>query len=309
MDVLLTLQEAAAYKRPSVVALGMFDGVHRGHCRLLETAVARAKSLGLASMAVTFDRHPLSVVFHGAGPSLLTTNEEKTALIKDIGLDAVFFLPFDEKTSQMAPETFIKEIVVGLLNARVAVVGFNYSFGKGGLGDPRMLAALGEKHGFDVVCIEPETLDGEVISSSLIRELVVAGEMPRANAMLGRAYAVKGRVVKGDGRGTGLGFPTANLEVPLEKTWPADGVYACRCRAAAGEWPGVASIGTKPTFAGKLRTLEAFLDGFHGNLYGDDLEVAFVDRLRGILVFDGPDALARQIARDVEQARGRLQKV
>lgn len=329
MDVLLTMAEAEAYRdahhdarraashdadrdtygRPNVVALGMFDGVHRGHRRLLEAAVSLAKGRGAASVAMTFDRHPEVVLRGGAGPSLLTTNEEKAAFMDEMGLDAVFFCPFDEVLSRMPPKVFAEQIVKGTLGAGTAVVGFNYTFGKGGVGDPGMLTALGARLGFDVVCIGPETEGGEVISASLVRDALLAGNIARANAMLGRAYSLRGPVVKGDGRGAGLGFPTANVAAPNVKAWPADGVYACRCRTARGSWDGVASVSTKPTFAGTDRTVEAFLCGFHGNLYGETLEVFFVERLRGIAVFDGPEALARQIARDVAQACGRLQKV
>lgn len=309
MDVLYSLQEAGAYRRPSVVALGMFDGVHRGHRRLLERAADLARNLSLPSVAMTFDRHPQTVLRLGPAPPLLTTNGEKVELMKGIGLDAVFFCPFDEELSRMSPEDFADNIVGRLLGAHTAVVGFNYSFGRGGAGDPKLLADLGERLGFAVVAIDPETEGNEIVASSLIRERLLAGDVERANAMLGRPYSLAGRVIRGEGRGRTLGFPTANLEVPDLKAWPADGVYACRCRTPAGLWEGVASIGAKPTFGGRRRTVEAFLYDFHGSLYGETLEVFFIERLRGIMVFTGPRELARQIARDVERARGRLQKV
>ncbi len=295
------------------VAIGVFDGVHLGHQKILDEMVAEAAAAGVESVALTFDPHPDSVLRPAEAPPLLTELEERVRLIKSRGVRTVAVLPFDRDLAAMSAEDFLEGVLCPRFRPRRLFVGSNFTFGRGGRGTTALLEEAGPRLGFAVRAFTPVTLDGEVVSSTLIRQRIQAGAVEWAARALGRPYALRGKVVRGDGRGKQLGFPTANLEVPRGLCLPAPGVYAVLVDPGRDGWPGggpcagVANVGVRPTFGdGGRVTLEVHVMDFAGDLYGLPLAVHFVARLRGERRFNSPGALADQIRGDVAAARAML---
>ncbi|GAA4199464.1 bifunctional riboflavin kinase/FAD synthetase [Streptosporangium oxazolinicum] len=297
----------------SVVTIGVFDGVHRGHQQMVARAVAMAARLGVSSVVVTFDPHPEEVVRPGTHPPRLTTARHRTELLAGLGVDAVCVLPFTLEFSRMSPDEFVQTVLVDRLHAAGVVVGENFRFGHKAAGDVETLRTLGEKYDFVAEAV-PLVSDGETISSTLIREQITSGDMEAVRQTLGRPHRVEGVVVRGYQRGRQLGFPTANLESPEFTAIPADGVYAGWLQGVDtgnlpavydGErWPAAISVGTNPTFEGVPRTVEAYaLDRDDLDLYGAHVAVDFGPRLRGNTRFDSIEALVAQIHADVDEVR------
>jgi riboflavin kinase/FMN adenylyltransferase len=297
------LDEIPAGFGPSVVVIGNFDGVHRGHVHVLRTAEAQAA--GRHVVAITFDPHPMAVLRPEHAPSMLTRLEDRANLLAAAGADAVFALPFSREVAAWTPEEFIERVLVSALDADVVVVGANFRFGARAAGDVDSLRAHG---GFEVIAVP---LEGgpQVWSSTYVRQCIAAGDVEGAAEALGRDYAVRGVVVEGDRRGRELGFPTANVPVGPDDmvAVPADGVYAgWLTRSDTGErFPAAISVGTNPTFAGQReRRVEAYaLDRDDLELYGVPVEIAFRARIRGMVAFDGVEALIETMRDDVERTR------
>ncbi|MEW6546477.1 MAG: bifunctional riboflavin kinase/FAD synthetase [Bacillota bacterium] len=285
------------------VAVGTFDGVHLGHQRLIRRLVAGARKERLPAAVLTFEPHPLEVLRPGNGPRRLTLPEEKAAILATLGVDLLLVMRFDRQLAAMSPADFAREVLEGMLRARRVHVGFSFSFGREGLGTPADLLRWGEERGARVEVFPPVRVRGRVVSSTAIREAVMQGAVARARTMLGRPYGVTGRVVRGDGRGRGLGYPTANVECDPRKVMPAPGVYAVWVNATL---PGVANFGRRPTFGGGEARLEVYLPGIDRDLYGEPIEVAFWRRLRGERCFPDPAALARQLEVDSRRALAAL---
>lgn len=297
----------------SVVAIGVFDGVHRGHQRIIERCVALAREMDVPSVAVTFDPHPDEVVKPGSHPPRLTSPARRAELLAALGVDEVCVVPFTLEFSRRTPDEFVRTVLVDRLHAAGVVVGERFRFGHGAEGDFETLWTLGEK--YDFVAEEvPLVANGEVISSTLIRDRLLAGDVEGAAAALGRPHRVEGVVVRGYRRGRQLGFPTANVESPPHTAIPADGVYAgwLQCVSVANipapyegvRWPAAISVGTNPTFEGVPRTVEAYaLDHDDLDLYGVHVAVDFAARLRGNTRFDSVESLVAQIRRDVVEVR------
>ena len=294
----------------SAVTIGVFDGVHRGHQRVVERAVAAARERGLRCVAVVFEPHPAEVVRPGSHPARLATPRRRSELLTGLGVDEVCVEEFTLELSRMSPGEFAQSMLADRLRAAVVVVGANFTFGHRASGDTETLAALGEKYDFTVEVVP--LLDG--VSSTEIRERLVTGDVEGAKAGLGRPHRVEGVVVRGYQRGRQLGFPTANVETRPHTAIPADGVYAgwLECVPVAnlptlyeGErWPAAISVGTNPTFEGVPRTVEAYaLDRDDLELYGVHVAVDFCARLRGNTRFDSIEELIAQIHADVDQAR------
>ncbi|MCC5575110.1 bifunctional riboflavin kinase/FAD synthetase [Microtetraspora sp. AC03309] len=294
----------------SVVTIGVFDGVHRGHQQMVARAVDMAANLGLPSVAVTFDPHPDEVVRPGSHPPQLSDTRRRTDLLASLGVDAVCVLPFTLEFSRMSPDEFVQTALVDRLHAAGVVVGENFRFGHKASGDLDTLRTLGEKYDFVVEGV-PLVSDGETISSTQIRERLASGDVEGAAAALGRPHRVEGVVVRGHQRGRALGFPTANVESPQHTAIPADGVYAgyLQCTQSPSRyegqlWPAAISIGTNPTFENVTRTVEAYaLDRDDLDLYGLHVAVDFTARLRDNLKFESIDALIEQMHADVDEAR------
>ncbi len=287
----------------TVVTIGNFDGVHLGHRAILTRVCQRARELGGQAVAVTFNPHPVKVLRPEVNLPMLTTQDQKLRLLADAGLDAVVVLPFTTEFAGLAARDFVQQYFGERLHAREVVVGHDYCFGRGREGNIDLLKAMGEVHGFTVQVVWAVEVDGAVVSSSLIRALLRLGKVTAAARLLGRPYGVTGRVVQGKGRGAKLlGVPTANLLTPNELL-PSCGIYAVWVRRGAATLPGVANIGTCPTFDNSELSLEVHLMEFSGDLYGEDLEVQFVTRLREEQRFPSLEALAAQIHADIAAAR------
>jgi len=289
--------------RNPVGTLGNFDGVHLGHRALLEATRDLARELSGEPLVITFEPHPRLVLRPEAGLHLLTTFEEKLRLVEEAGISSVLVIPFDREVADLPAEEFVEEYLVYGLGLKGLVVGFNYRFGRGRGGDQELLKHLGERYGFQVRVIPPRVVEGQVVSSTLIRELLEKGEVRRAALFLGRPYFLSGRVIRGEARGRILGFPTANLEPPPEKLIPARGVYAVRVKWSEREFSGVMNVGEKPTFGGHRLQLEVHLFDFKGDLYGETLRVEFVEFLRPERKFPSPAALVSQIVKDCQEAK------
>jgi riboflavin kinase / FMN adenylyltransferase len=294
----------------SVVTIGKFDGVHRGHQRIVSRARQMAADLGLPVVVVTFDPHPDEVVRPGSHPALLCTPRRRLQLLAGLGVDAVCVIPFTLEFSRLGPDEFVRAVLVDLLHAARVVVGENFRFGHKAAGDVALLAELGEKHEFAVTGVPLLTENGVTVSSAGIRALLADGAVAAAAEQLGRPHRVEGVVVRGYQRGRALGFPTANLEPPPHATIPADGIYAGWLASldAAGtetqQWPAAISVGTNPTFDGQDRIVEAHaLDRDDLDLYGVHVAVDFVTRLRATVRFDSVEALVRQMHIDIGDAR------
>ena len=294
-----------------VVTIGKFDGVHRGHQRIVDRAVQAGKERALPVVVITFDPHPDEVIRPGSHPPFLSSPRRQAELLAGLGADAVLVLPFTLEFSRLDPDEFVRIVLVDRLHAALVVAGEDFRFGHKAAGDVHLLAKLGEKYGFSVEGMPLIAADGERISSTSIRQLLEVGDVAEAAKALGRPHRVEGVVIRGHQRGRALGFPTANLETPPHTVIPADGIYAGWLASMDSDgrdlqrWPAAISIGTNPTFgAGGARTVEAYaLDRTDLDLYGVHAAIDFAARLRGTLRFDSVDALVEQMRRDVDQAR------
>lgn len=291
----------------SVVTLGVFDGVHRGHRLVVRRAVERARAEGLRSVVVTFDPHPASVVRPDAQPQLLSTVVHRLDLLEGLGVDGTLVLAFTPELAAEPPETFVQQVLVDALRARHVMVGENFRFGRRAAGDVALLARIGSDEGFSVEgtpLVRTDGRDGATWSSTWVRACIAEGDVTAAAAALGRPHRVEGIVVEGDRRGRAIGYPTANLDVPSSTAVPADGVYAGWLVHRELVAPAAVSIGTNPTFDGVDRRVEAHvLDRTDLQLYGEHVAVDFAARLRDTLRFDTVEALVEQMGRDVEETR------
>ncbi len=290
----------------SVVTVGVFDGVHRGHQQTIRYAVDRAVEWGLQSVVVTFDPHPSEVVRPGSHPAVLTEPVRKAELMEALGVDVLCVVPFTAQFSQMSPDEFVHNVLVEHLHAALVVVGDNFRFGHRAAGDVRLLTRLGRTFGFSVESAPMVAYGETVFSSTYIRACVHAGDVASAAAALGRPHRLEGVVVKGDQRGRELGFPTANMLCGPHAAIPADGVYAAWLHVRGKTYRAAVSIGTNPTFAGREQRVEAFVLDFDGDLYGERVSLDFVVHLREMRKYEGVEKLVEQIALDVEQTRAVL---
>jgi riboflavin kinase/FMN adenylyltransferase len=292
----------------TVATVGTFDGVHLGHRDVLSRLVARSRESGLPSVLVTFEPHPLEVLNPEAAPQLLTTLEEKIALIGATGLEYLAVLPFTSELAAYPAARFVDEILRERFRMHELLIGHDHGFGRGREGDITLLRELGADRGFRVDAVAPvQAADGEPVSSTLIRRAIAAADLDRACALLGRRYSVRGQVVAGDARGRLLGFPTLNVDPRApRKLLPPDGVYAVLVEGSRGRFGGMMNLGGRPTFGDDRRTLEAHLFDASGDFYGDQVEVVFVARLRETMRFSGPDALIAQLNTDADHARRAL---
>ncbi len=292
-----TLETIPADFGPSVVTLGNFDGVHRGHRAVLDSLVHRAHVIGARAAAVTFDPHPLAVLSPDALPKLLQSLPLKRDLIAGLGVEELIVIPFDREFASRSAEQFVQEVLVDRLGAARVSVGENFRFGRAARGTLELLRARPE---FETRVVPLVEVAGETVSSSQIRGLVAAGEVRKAGQFLGGPFLLEGEVVHGDKRGRELGMPTANIVPDDRLVAPGHGVYA----GWAHGYPAAVNVGVRPTFeTGRGLLVEPYLIGFEGDLYGEILRVAFVERLRGERRFESVQALVEQMHKDVARAR------
>ena len=294
------------------MTIGVFDGVHKGHQALIGRAVELARQRGVPSVLMTFDPHPSEVVRPGSHPAQLTTLRRRAELVEQLGVDTFCVLPFTLELSRVPADEFVHEVLVERLHVAAVVVGENFTFGQKAAGNVDLLRHLGQRFGFvtegaDLVTDTQPGDNAVTFSSTYIRACIDAGDVTAAAAALGRPHRLEGIVVRGDGRGKELGFPTANLSMTRFAAVPADGVYACWFVHSSGRrLPAAVSVGTNPTFSGRERRVEAFVLDVDEDFYGQRVALDFVTRVRGQLKFDSSDALVVEMHRDVEKVRALL---
>ena len=284
-------------REPMFATVGNFDGVHRGHQAILASLLAAAKARSAPSLLVSFDPHPLAVVAPSRRPKLLQTRRQKLETLEAAGLDGVLLLPFDRELAALTGEEFFQSFLAERIRFASVHVGRDFRFGRARGGDIRALETIGAALSFSVVAVPPVAVDGETVSSSAIRAAIEDGNVAKARAMLGRPFVLTGEVVRGEGRGRALEFPTANLALENE-TIPARGVYITETTALASRFPSITNVGVRPTFGGESLSIESHLLDVDEDLYGERIDVRFLARLRDEMAFAGPEDLADQIARD-----------
>jgi riboflavin kinase/FMN adenylyltransferase len=288
--------------RAGVLIIGNFDGVHRGHQALAQEAARQAHALGCFAVAVTFDPHPLQLLRPAAFQPLLTTIDHRAELLRAAGADHVLILETTAELLRLSARDFFIKLICESLQARALVEGYNFAFGKGRAGTPEVLRSLCAEAGLPLTLLPPQEVLGKPASSSRVRGELLAGQLDTVKALLGRPYRIAGTVVAGQRRGQTLGFPTANLD-HIRTLIPGNGVYAVRAIHGGKVWPAAANVGPNPTFGEKARKVEVHLIGFAGDLYGQELAVEFIEKLRDTQPFANVQELVAQLRADIERAR------
>jgi riboflavin kinase / FMN adenylyltransferase len=302
MDVIRSGENIPDRLKGAFVTIGNFDGVHLGHRFIFRGLVEEAHREGRPAVAISFDPHPKMVLHPERRPFyLITTLEEKIGLLADLGIDAFILIPFSVEYALTTAEEFVREVLWQRLRIRRILIGHDYTFGRGKEGNEAFLTEAGRRLGFDVEVIEAHCIGDTVISSTKIREALLAGEVRFAATLLGRPYNLGGQVISGKQRGAGLGFPTANI-APDKELVPARGVYAVRVLRKGKRYGGVLNIGFNPTFGGGKRSVEVHIFDFHEDIYGESIELLFIERIRDEVRFESPEKLIAQINRDIDRA-------
>tara|TARA_A100001037_G_C15150389_1_gene638831 strand:- start:5106 stop:6041 length:936 start_codon:yes stop_codon:yes gene_type:complete len=295
----------------AVLSIGNFDGVHLAHKNICAKLKEKSKSGKLRSVILTFDPHPLSIVAPERCPSLMTTLSEKTKRLEDEGIDIMVVEPFTKDLSDFSPEQFVSTYITNGIKAKEVLVGYNFHFGKNRGGNIEFLKTLGKNFDFLVEVLEPFAFQDKIVSSTEIRKMLSSGSVAEANVLLGTRHCLEGLIEKGDGRGAGIGFPTANV-APPSTLIPSNGVYACWSKVksfSSDFFPTVLNIGKRPTFDGQSVTIEAHILNWEGgNIYGKEIRLEFVERIRDEFKFSSVEKLVQQISLDVEKARAILEK-
>lgn len=302
MIVVRSIDEIPLGLQSPVATIGNFDGVHQGHREIFRRVRAAAADRHGISVVISFEPHPLTVISSTRQINLITTTAEKEALIEAAGIDCLVIIPFTREFARRTAREFVAELLVERIGVRKIIIGYDYAFGRNREGGTELLTELGREFGFEVEVLPPIGDSGHVFSSSEIRRMVREGEVDRIVPLLGRHFSLGGQVVHGHHRGKVLGFPTANV-VSDHELIPADGVYAVKVLASATLFDGACNIGTKPTFGGEARSIEVFLFDVDCDLYGRELRIFFIERLRGETAYPDADALQRAIASDVVRCR------
>ncbi|MBQ6370999.1 MAG: bifunctional riboflavin kinase/FAD synthetase [Firmicutes bacterium] len=287
----------------TVVALGNFDGVHKGHQQIIERTVRTAKAMDLKSAVFTFSNHPSTILGHGDPVKNILYAEEKTRIIEEMGINYLINIPFTKEILFMPPEKFVEKILVDCLHIKEAYCGFNYSFGYRASGTPEVLMHEGLKHGFGLHVQEPYKIDGIVVSSTYIRELITDGRMEEATKFMGRMYAIGGEVIVGNKLGRTIGFPTMNLVIDETMITPPNGVYITYCTVDGVRYPAVTNVGNKPTIGEYAKNIETHIFNYDEDTYGKHINVEFVKWTRPEQKFAGIDELKNQIQSDCIQAK------
>ena len=288
---------------PTVVALGNFDGIHKGHQEIIGRTVKEAEAAGLKSAVFTFSNHTSSILKNVPKVKNILYPEDKLRILEEMGVDYVFNIPFTEEILRMSPEEFIEEILVNRFNIREAYCGFNYSFGYKASGTPEVLMHEGLKHGFGIHVQEPYVIDGVVVSSTYIRQLIEEGRMEEAAKFMGRMYSVSGEIIVGNKLGRTIGFPTCNILVDDTMITPPNGVYITTCYIDGVLHPSVTNVGVKPTIGTYEKNIETHIFDFDEDVYGKQIRVNFIRHTRGEKKFNGIDDLKKQIESDCIEAR------
>ncbi len=301
MKTYYNLESIPKLNQESVVTFGVFDGIHIGHKKVLETVRTRAKTENLTSVLFGFYPHPLAFLAPDKCPPVLMCLPKRVEILEQIGIDMAIFVNFNERIASMSPHTFVDTILLDMCRAKHVVVGYACQFGKDREGNAQLLESIGEQSQFGVTVVPPTELNGLPIHSTRIREAIARGDLGLASQLLGRTYSLSGTIVRGDGRGRQLGFPTANIETG-EQLCPPNGVYAIRARLDERWLDGVLNIGIRPTFNGTKFQVESHLFNFDEMIYGETIEVFFIQKIRSERKFSDMNALVKQINRDITAA-------
>jgi riboflavin kinase/FMN adenylyltransferase len=296
--LLRSIDDLPAELRGGALSIGNFDGVHRGHAKLVERLLAKAREVGGPAIVFTFDPHPVRLLRPEVAPPPLTWTDRKAQLLADLGVTAIIAYPTDEALLALSPDEFFSRIVRERLAGRAMVEGPNFFFGHNRAGTIETLGQICQTAGVSLDIVPPVAVGGQIVSSSRVRAAIGAGDVDLARQLLTQAYRVRGIVTHGAGRGARLGFPTANL-AGIDTLLPAQGVYAARAISTSGQWPAAINIGPNPTFGEQTLKVEAHLIDFDGSLYGQPLELEFLGRLRSIRPFDSVEALKNQLNHDI----------
>jgi riboflavin kinase/FMN adenylyltransferase len=303
MSIIKDLSELKSPLQNPVLTIGNFDGVHKGHLALFEKVKQIAKKINGLSVVMTFDPHPIKVLRSGNGPPVITPTPQKLRLIKQAGIDVILCLPFTKEFATLSAKDFVEKILVQKIGVKCIVVGYDYAFGRNREGNIDFLKKMAQQYQFKVEVVGPVSVNGTVVSSTKIRNLVQEGKLEEAKTLLGRNYEVTGTVVKGKNRGAKLlGYPTANLKL-IDELTPKSGVYAVKVHIDDKTYKGVANIGYNPTFGNGAFSVETHIIDFDKNILGREIRVEFVKRLRDEKKFKGPSELAEQIKKDIQNAR------
>jgi riboflavin kinase/FMN adenylyltransferase len=289
-------------EKGTLIAIGVFDGVHLGHKQLISQLIKNARKQKLLSGVLTFRQHPLEILSPETQFAYLTTADEKINLLRNEGVDIVIALSFTTEIARLNARRFVS-LLMKHLKMRGLVIGPNFTLGHNREGNTDTIGNLGDELGFSLTVISPIMVDGEVVSSTLIRKALTEGNIKKATRLIGRPVSLFGAVISGEGRGVGLGFPTANLEVHSNQALPADGIYATRIYLDSKTYPAVTNIGQNPTFGDNERSVETYIINYQGNLYGRELKIDIIERLREEKKFDSVEELKKQIADDVERGQ------
>jgi riboflavin kinase/FMN adenylyltransferase len=292
--------------KDTILAIGVFDGVHLGHKHLLAKLIERAGELNLLSLVVTFDPHPQKLLSPKTELPFLASLEQREALLKDAGAEAVIVLAFTQELAQLSAREFV-ELLKDHLSLKELVIGPDFTLGRSREGNVIALRKLGEQMGFTVTVVPPVRINGEMVSSTAIREALAGGDLEKVHRLIGRPFSLHGKVVRGESRGAKLDYPTANLEIEPEQALPAEGVYATWAYVGGRAYESVTNIGRRPTFGGEKSVVEVYILGYRGNLYGQVLKIDIMERLRSEKQFSSVEALKQQIAEDVARGRAILE--
>ncbi len=305
MKVIKSIKEIDNYnlsKKQICITIGVFDGLHIGHRKLIKTTVEYAQKNQIKSVVLTFSNHPLNSLAPAYCPQSLLTNKKKVTLLKELGIDYLIMMPFDKQLSNYSPEKFIKAFLLKYFKIDCIVAGYDFKFGKDATGDIHLLQQLGDKYDFEIKVIKPVYLCGRIVSSTEIRELLLNGKILLANRMLARKYSIVGKVVKGDNRGKILGFPTANIKLIGNSLLPKNGVYLTKINFNGKDFFGMLNIGIKPTFDNQSLSVEIHIFDFDDHIYGKQLEISFLRRLRNEKKFGSSEQLKEQLIKDKKRS-------
>jgi riboflavin kinase/FMN adenylyltransferase len=306
MLIFTNMDSPSSQLKDICVTLGTYDGLHLGHQKIIRRVVEKARSRGGTSCVVTFDPHPREVLSPKDAPNLLTTTDKKAQLIEQLGVNALCLVKFTPEFAKIEARDFVENFLVGTLHMKAIIAGYDWGFGRGRKGDVHLLEELSKKYQYEVEQVDGVEVDGRIVSSTLVREMILGGDLPQAEKFLGRKYSITGDIVGGARLGRELGFPTANIE-PRHEAIPPDGIYAVWVEVAGIRKPGTLNIGFRPTVSnGRKRTVEVHIMDFYRDIYNEKIEVTFVAKLREEKKFPSVEALTEQIKKDVEKARSIL---
>ena len=308
MQIYYDLEAPSASFQESIVTVGVFDGLHIGHQAVIQQVLTQAEKFNLASSVLTFDPPPLAFLAPERCPPALTTLSKKIEILEQLGVDAAVFARFDAYLQQMSPNTFVQQVLLQRLHARQVIVGYDWQFGRGRSGNTEALKELGDQYQFDVMIVGPVQLRDKPVHSTRVREAIASSHLDLASELLGRRYSIIGEVVKGEGRGRQIGFPTANIDAGNQML-PPSGVYAVQVKLGGCMFAGVLNMGTRPTFDGEKFQIETHLFDFAKTIYGEKIEISFVKKIRAERRFPSPEMLVNQIRQDVTMAKAILTRI